>query len=63
MITIHNGQLVMEICCKNYNYRVVIKKDNLFDEEIIYKQKYQQTDGDFNSAIAILLVNNEDHEI
>ena len=45
MINVHNGQIVMEICCKEENYRVIIKNDNLFDNKIIYSQKYQKSEG------------------
>ncbi len=45
MINVHNEQVVMEICCKNNNYRVVIKNDNLFDTKIIYTQQYKKSEG------------------
>lgn len=45
MINVHNEQVVMEICCKNNNYRVVIKNDNLFDTKIIYAQQYKKSEG------------------
>ena len=41
MLNIHKDQIVMEICCLETNYRVVIKNDNLFDGKIIYAQKYK----------------------
>ena len=45
MINVHNEQIVMEICCKDNNYRVVIKNDNLFDTKIIYAQQYKKSEG------------------
>lgn len=44
MIKKYNDQLIMEICNFNYNYRVIIKEDNLFEETIIFKQKYKKTE-------------------
>ena len=45
MLNIHKEQIVMEICCLETNYRVVIKNDYLFDGKIIYAQKYKKTEG------------------
>lgn len=45
MIKFHNEQIVMEICCLENNYRVVIKNDNLFDNKMIYTQKYKKSEG------------------
>ena len=44
MINKHNEQLIMEICNVKNNYRVIIKKNNLFDELTISSQKYSQTE-------------------
>ena len=45
MIQVYDKQIIMEICCLDYNYRIIIKDDNLFDEKIILKQKYQKSEG------------------
>ena len=45
MIQVHDKQIVMEICCLDHNYRIIIKDDNLFDRKIILKQKYQKSEG------------------
>jgi len=44
MINKHNEQIIMEICNEKNNYRVIIKKNNLFDEMTISSQKYSQTE-------------------
>ena len=44
MINKHNGQIIMEICNVKNNYRVIIKKNNLFDELTISSQKYSKTE-------------------
>ena len=44
MIHKHNEQIIMEICNEKNNYRVIIKKNNLFDELTISSQKYSQTE-------------------
>jgi len=44
MINKHNEQIIMEICNVKNNYRVIIKKNNLFDELTISSQKYSQTE-------------------
>lgn len=44
MIRKHNDQLILEICDIYYNFRVIIKEDNLFEETIILKQKYTKTE-------------------
>ena len=44
MLHKHKDQLIMEICDENKNYRVIIKKDNLFDGFIILSQPYKKTE-------------------
>ena len=39
MIKKYKEQLILEICNEFNNYRVIIKKDNLFDSTLILKQK------------------------
>lgn len=44
MINKHNDQLIMEICNEKNNYRIIIKKDNLFDGYSILSQQYKKTE-------------------
>jgi len=44
MIKKYKEQLILEVCNEFNNYRVIIKKDNLFDSTLILKQKYAQTE-------------------
>ena len=44
MLNKHNDQLIMEICNEKNNYRIIIKKDNLFDWYSILSQKYKKTE-------------------
>ena len=44
MLNKHNDQLIMEICNEKNNYRIIIKKDNLFDGYSILSQKYKKTE-------------------
>lgn len=40
-------QIILEICNKYYNYRVILKPEYLFDDDfIILSQKYTQTEGE-----------------
>ena len=39
-------QIILEICNINYNYRVILKPEYLFDDDfIILSQKYAKTEG------------------
>tara|TARA_A100001015_G_C14643486_1_gene576370 strand:- start:264 stop:488 length:225 start_codon:yes stop_codon:yes gene_type:complete len=51
MIKKYNSQLLMEICNEFFNYRIIIKKNSLFNDYEINSQKYQQTEG--NKVISI----------
>ena len=51
MIKKYNSQLIMEICNKYSNYRIIIKKNSLFDDYEINSQKYKKTEG--NKVISI----------
>ena len=51
MIQKYNSQLIMEICNKYSNYRIIIKKNSLFDDYEIKSQKYKKTEG--NKVISI----------
>ena len=51
MIKKHNSQLIMEVCNESSNYRIIIKKNSLFDDYEIDSQKYQKTEG--NKVISI----------
>ena len=44
MLRKYNDQLILEICDLYNNYRVIIKKNNLFEESNIFKQKYTKTE-------------------
>tara|TARA_B100001094_G_C18074003_1_gene741627 strand:- start:373 stop:606 length:234 start_codon:yes stop_codon:yes gene_type:complete len=44
MLNKHNDQLIMEICNEKNNYRIIIKRDNLFDGYSILSQKYKKTE-------------------
>ena len=44
MIKKYKEQLILEVCNEFNNFRVIIKKDNLFDSTLILKQKYAQTE-------------------
>ena len=53
MIKKHNSQLIMEVCNEFSNYRIIIKKNSLFDDYEINSQKYQKTEG--NKVISIFV--------
>ncbi len=44
MLHKYKDQLIMEVCDENKNYRVIIKKDNLFDGFSILSQPYKKTE-------------------
>ncbi len=45
MIKKYNSQLIMEVCNELSNYRIIIKKNSLFDYYEINSQKYKKTEG------------------
>ncbi len=45
MVKKYKSQLILEVCNEYFNYRIIIKKDSLFDDYIINSQKYQKTEG------------------
>ena len=44
MLNKHNDQLIMEICNEKNNYRIIIKKNNLFGGYSILSQKYKKNE-------------------
>ena len=51
MIKKYNLKIIMEICNEFFNYRIIIKKNSLFNDYEINSQKYQKTEG--NKVISI----------
>ena len=40
-------QIILEICNENFNYRVILKPEYLFDDDfVILSQKYTKTEGE-----------------
>ncbi len=62
MLREYNDQLIMEITNILDNYRIIIKKDYLFDDYIILSQKYKNTNTNENKILPISIYDLHKHK-
>ena len=61
MLRKYKEQIIMEITNILDNYRIIIKKDNLFDDYIILSQKYKNTNTHKNEILPISIYDLHKH--
>ena len=61
MLRKYKDQIIMEITNIFGNYRIIIKKDNLFDDYIILSQKYKNTNTHKNKILPISIYDLHKH--